>query len=272
MRLRTGLSVAVGIAAMLFLAPGAVAQRQMERLGRGVVAVNPGGGNAFVSWRLLGTDPEDIGFNVYCATGGGKPVKLNQAPLKDSTSFVDRDARLDRSSAYFVRPVLNGQEQEASAPFTLPANAPARQYLSIPLRTLPGYTPTDASVADLDGDGEYEAVLHQAAQGRDNAQRGVTGQPVLEASRLDGTLLWRIDLGRSIREGAHYTQFMVYDLDVDGRAEVACKTADGTRDGAGKVIGDANADYRNASGYVLDGAEFLTVFDGKTGAAAGQSG
>ncbi|HMP06014.1 MAG TPA: hypothetical protein PJ982_06670, partial [Lacipirellulaceae bacterium] len=81
------------------------------------------------------------------------------------------------------------------------------------------------------------------------------------------TLLWRINLGRNIREGAHYTQFMVYDLDGDGRAEVTCKTADGTVDGRGRVIGDPEADYVDARGRILQGPEFLTVFDGRTGAA-----
>ena len=94
--------------------------------------------------------------------------------------------------------------------------------------------------------------MHQVGRGRDNSQRGVTDEPILEAYKLDGTFLWRINLGKNIREGAHYTQFIVYDLDGDGRAEVVCKTADGTVDGAGKVIGDANADHRNADGYVLE--------------------
>jgi len=110
-------------------------------------------------------------------------------------------------------------------------------------------------------------VIHQVGRGRDNSQGGVTTEPIFEAYELDGTLLWRINLGKNIREGAHYTQFMVYDLDGDGRAEVAMKTADGTVDGLDKVIGDATADYRNEQGHVLAGPEFLTVFDGTTGGA-----
>jgi rhamnogalacturonan endolyase len=241
--------------------------RQMENLGRGVVAINQGGGKVFVSWRLLGTDPDDIAFNVYRTSGAEQPIKLNQAPLTRSTHYVDTGADLSRPTAYVVRPVLKGQEQKPSAPFKLPANAPARPYLSIPLQTPSGYAPNDASVGDLDGDGEYEIVLHQVGRGRDNSQAGMTTEPILEAYKLDGTFLWRINLGKNIREGAHYTQFMVYDLDGDGKAEVACKTADGTVDGRGNVIGDANADYRNPSGFILDGPEFLTVFDGQTGAA-----
>jgi rhamnogalacturonan endolyase len=194
-------------------------------------------------------------------------VRLNQEPLATATNFVDNGATLEQATAYFVRPVLDGREQAPSAPFQLAAGAPARPYLCIPLRTPPGYSPNDASVGDLDGDGEYEIVLHQAGRGRDNAQAGATDEPILEAYRLDGEFLWRINLGRNIREGAHYTQFMVYDLDGDGRAEVVCKTADGTVDGRGKVIGDPKADYRDSRGYVLDGPEFLTVFEGATGKA-----
>ena len=108
------------------------------------------------------------------------------------------------------------------------------------------YNANDASVGDLDGDGEYEIVLKwDPSNSRDTASRGVSGNVILDAYKLDGTRLWRIDLGRNIRAGAHYTQFIVYDLDGDGRAEVACKTADGTLDGQGKVIGDATKDYRS---------------------------
>jgi rhamnogalacturonan endolyase len=259
--------LAAGIAVVLAMVNAANAQRQMENLGRGVVAIPQGEGKVYVSWRLCGTDPDDLTFNLYRRTAGGAPVRLNSQPITKTTDFVDANAPLGQSNAWFVRPVSQGEELPASAAFARPANAPAVPYLSIPLQTPAGYTPNDASVGDLDGDGEYEIVLHQAGRGRDNAQRGTTDPPILEAYKLDGTFLWRINLGKNIREGAHYTQFMVYDLDGDGRAEVACKTADGTVDGAGKVIGDATKDYRNAGGYVLEGPEFLTLFDGKTGRA-----
>ncbi len=244
-----------------------IAPRHMEKLGRGVVAINQGEGKAFVSWRLLGTDSPEIAFNIYRQSGDGEPVKLNPEPLMKATCFLDSAADFTKPTAYFVRPVLNGKELAASAPFKFPANAPVRPYLSIPLQTLPDHTPNDASVGDLDGDGEYEIVVKMEQRPRDNSQKGTTGETKLEAYKLDGTFLWRINLGKNIREGAHYTQFMVYDLDGDGRAEVICKTADGTVDGTGTVIGDPKADYRNADGYILDGSEFLTVFDGLTGKA-----
>jgi rhamnogalacturonan endolyase len=258
------------IAILLGLAPCHAqvrAERLMEDLGRGVVAIRQPDGKVYVGWRLLGTDAESIAFNLYRVTGDGQPVKLNAEPIHRSTDFVDSSADLSKPNAYTVRPIVNGREESASASFRLGASAPARPYLAIPLRTLPGHTPNDASVGDLDGDGEYEIILKQEMRPRDNSQAGSTGETKLEAYKLDGTFLWRINLGRNIREGAHYTQFLVYDFDSDGKAEVACKTADGTVDGAGQVIGDPKADYRNESGYVLNGPEFLTVFEGATGKA-----
>ena len=277
----------VWLTIVLTLTLSTVAQkRQMENLSRGVIAVNQADGKVFVGWRMFGTDPDDIAFNLYRSTDGAKPRKLNATPIVNVTFFVDDKVDVTKANSYTVRPVTRKKEQSASAAFVLKAGTPARQYLSIPLQTPTGYTPNDASAADLDGDGDYEIVLHQAGRGRDNSQAGMTDPPILQAYKLDGTLMWTINLGKNIREGAHYTQFMVYDLDGDGRAEVACKTADGTVDGKGKVIGDANADWRspegstapginsrgeqgsrNTTGFVLKGPEYLTVFDGLTGAA-----
>lgn len=243
------------------------AQRQMEKLDRGVIAIRQNSDSVYVGWRMLGTDADDIVFNLYRKTGNNPAVKLNHDPIIRSTNFVDVGVKFDLPNSYFVKPVLKGHELEASKAFTLIAKAPVRQYLTIPLRTPEGYSPNDASVGDLDGDGEYEIVLHQTGRSRDNSSNGPTDPPIFQAYKLDGTFLWEINLGKNIREGAHYTQFMVYDLDGDGIAEMVCKTADGTVDGKGKVIGDATKDWRNANGKILDGPEFLTVFSGKTGEA-----
>ncbi|HEY4338062.1 MAG TPA: rhamnogalacturonan lyase, partial [Puia sp.] len=233
-------------------------------LGRGVVAIHEKDKNVFVSWRLLAGDPEGIGFNVYRVTGG-KTVKLNAQPLTKGTNWRDGDADPSQSHSYYVTSVMGQKESDASRVFTVPANAPP--YLSIHLQTPPGYAPNDVSVGDLDGDGEYEIILHQVGRGRDNSQAGITTPAILQAYKLDGRMLWQINLGKNIREGAHYTQFMVYDLDGDGRAEIAMKTADGTIDGQGKVIGDSSKDYRNKDGRILEGPEYFTIFDGLTGAA-----
>jgi len=259
---------------LLICAPGLRAQRQMENLDRGVIAVRCPGDSVYVGWRLLGTEPDDIAFNLYRRSGNDKPVKLNQTPIKESTNSQvgKQDFTIDNS--YFVKAVLGGVEQEASKPFTIKANAPIQQYINIPLKTPEGYSPNDVSVGDLDGDGEYEIILHQTARGIDSPSSGVSGIPVFQAYKLDGTFLWQISLGKNIREGAHYTQFMVYDLDGDGIAEFACKTADGTIDGRGKVIGDSTKDYRNLDknsgtfyGKILDGPEYFTIFSGRTGEA-----
>ncbi|MFD0205664.1 MULTISPECIES: rhamnogalacturonan lyase family protein [Saccharothrix] len=232
-------------------------RKQVERLDRGVISVRSGSGN-LVSWRLLAGDPQNVGFNVYRGA-----TKLNSSPITSSTNYLDSGAAADAS--YTVRAVVNGAEQPAS-PASL---AFGSGYRDVPIQSPgTGYSANDASVGDLDGDGDYEFVLKwDPDNAKDNSQSGVTGNVFIDAYRLDGTRMWRIDLGRNIRAGAHYTQFQVYDYDGDGKAEVAMKTADGTRDGRGTVIGNASADHRNSGGYILSGPEFLTMFNGQTGAA-----
>ncbi len=269
------------LAGWLTFAPGLAslhAARQMERLGRGLVVLRPtGGGSVVVSWRLLVTDPEGVGFHVYRTVGGAPAERLTATSLTQSTHYVDTSAPSGGALSYFVRPVVAGIEGQASPAFSLAAGA-AAPYLAVPLQVPAGgttpsgesfaYSANDCSAGDLDGDGDYELVVKwDPSNSKDNSQSGYTGPVLIDAYRMNGTRLWRIDLGRNIRAGAHYTQFMVYDLDGDGRAELACKTADGTTDGAGVVIGSATADFRNSSGYILSGPEFLTVFDGLTGRA-----
>ena len=139
------------------------------------------------------------------------------------------------------------------------------------------YTIGDTSCGDLDGDGEYELIVKWDCASRDNSQAGLTGNVYLDAYKLNGKKLWRIDLGKNIRAGAHYTQFLVYDFDMDGKAEVACKTAPGSIDGAGKYVSETSSveeirnandntvSYVNQNGYILDGNEYFTAFDGETG-------
>ena len=241
------------------------AQRVMENLGRGLVAVPQNGGKAFISWRSLVNDADKLGFTIYKTEGNNKKIKCNAKPITDVTSFIDTQIDSTKLYRYELVSVLNGKESATLATFQLKPNA--KRYLSIPLQTPKGYAANDASVGDLDGDGEYEIILHQTGRGRDNSQAGITDPAIFQAYKLDGTLMWTINLGKNIREGAHYTQFMVYDLDGDGKAEIAMKTADGTIDGVGKIIGDSSKDFRNKEGKILDGPEFFTVFNGLTGAA-----
>ena len=280
LKIRSNVTFAIGI--VFLLAATTHAQHLMENLGRGVVAVRQSATEVYVGWRVLGTDSSDTAFNLYRSTGGGPGTLLNGAPVTGGTNFVDGGADLSQSNEYFVRPVVGGVEGPSSASYTLPANANIQQFLRVSLQRPSGgttpdnvnytYSPNDVSVGDVDGDGEYEIILKwDPSNSQDNSNGGYTGNVYLDAYKLNGTRLWRIDLGRNIRAGAHYTQFMVYDLDGDGKAEVACKTAPGTVDGQGQNVllpGDnSSADFRNQFGYILSGPEYLTIFNGETGAA-----
>ncbi|MGC0333703.1 rhamnogalacturonan endolyase [Streptomyces sp. SAI-170] len=269
-RLIGGITAAAAVAASTLVglpqSAHAATARQVERLDRGLTSVHTSSGN-LVSWRWLATDPNDVAFNVYRGT-----TRLNSSPITASTNYFDSGA--PDSADYTVRAVVGGTEQPASE-HALQFRA---GYLDVPISPPAGgttpdgvaytYEANDASVGDLDGDGRLDLVLKwQPTNAKDNSQSGYTGNTIVDGIKLDGTRLWRVDLGRNIRSGAHYTQFQVYDYDGDGKAEVAMKTADGTRDGAGTVIGNSSADYRNSSGYILSGPEYLTMFNGQTGRA-----
>ena len=242
-------------------------KRQVENLDRAPVAVLTDQG-VTLSWRMLGLDKDSIGFHVI-----RDGVQLTVDPIRNSTMYVDPAGTA--SSKYVIKAVGNGNGQDKLTEEFAPL---AQNYLAIKLDkpadgvTKDGkpytYSANDASVADLDGDGKYEIIQTWApSNAKDNSQSGYTGNVYVDAYRMDGTKLWRIDLGHNIRAGAHYTQLLAYDFDGDGKAELSMKTADGTKDAAGTVIGDPAADYRNTAGYVLSGPEFLTVFKGETGTA-----
>ncbi len=241
------------------------AQRTVEKLNRGLVAMRLNTSQVYIGWRMLGTEPIDVSYNLYC-----NDVKVAGSPFTTSTNYTHN---ITTDGTYSVRAIINGVEEPASETATVWAN----QYLDIAMQIPPGgtnasgsytYNVNDCSVGDVDGDGQYEIfVKWDPSNSQDNSLSGYTGNVYIDCYRFNGTRLWRIDLGKNIRAGAHYTQFMVYDFDSDGKAEMACKTADGTIDGTGIVIGSSTADYRNTSGYILSGPEFLTMFNGETGKA-----
>ncbi len=239
--------------------------RQMEKLNRGLIAIKTEKG-VYLSWRLLGHEEQSVSFSVY------RDGQCIAKELQSGTNYLDKEG--SGTSTYQVRPLIGGIEK----PDFEEAAVWDTNYLSVPLQKPPGgitpdniqyeYSANDASVGDIDGDGEYEIILKwDPTNSKDNAHAGYTGSVLLDAYKLDGTHLWRIDLGKNIRAGAHYTQFLVYDFDGDGKAEIVCKTADGTIDGTGAVIGDSDMDYRNQKGFVLEGPEYLTVFEGISGKA-----
>ncbi|GHV25214.1 rhamnogalacturonan lyase [Bacteroidia bacterium] len=258
---------------------------QKENLGRGLVAYRATSTSVVVTWRYLETDALDLGFNVYKGT-----TKLNASPITKNTFYKYSESGTG-ALTYSIKTVENGEESaDAVATYTLKSTADGggNPYIEIPMKQIDGdaswtYAPNDASFADLDGDGEMEIVIHRVGpNSKDNSQSGTTEPPVFQAYKLDGTFMWEINLGINVRDGAHYTQFMLYDLDGDGKAELVMKTAEGGTDALGNNIGEAyfptykakykltanynaNADYRNGNGYILQGPEFLTVFNGETG-------
>ena len=268
-----------------------------ERLDRGVVAMRTAPDSVLVSWRYLPTDPHDIVFEVL--RGSKVVARMGRG---EPTMFTDCYAAT-KAVRYSVRAVGLKDKPTATGRWTLPANAPIG-YIDIPItppdsltddqgrRT--GYIANDAAMADLDGDGRMEIVLKwDPANSRDNSQSGLTSPTIFEALTLDGHSLWRVNLGRNIRSGAHYTPFIVADLDGNGTAELVVRTSDGTSDGTGAILGDAEADHRvmpNAEthyganlfpreefrgpdakrrrgGFIDRGPEWVTVFDGRTGRA-----
>lgn len=266
------------MAMMLMTTSGINAQQTKEKLSRAPIAVKTSSG-ILVSWRSLTSDPKDLSFTVY--RNGTRIFK----DVKTSTNVLDPITNI--SNTYRIE-ASNGEVFETKTWDDF--------YKALTLERPQGgtiakwngqtnvsyhYTPNDMSIGDLDGDGEYELVLKwDPSTSQDNSQSyGYTGNVFIDAYKLDGTRLWRIDLGKNIRAGAHYTQFLVYDFDGDGKAEMICKTAPGSKDGKGEYVSKAGTeasisgttdnekDYRNSGGHVLSGPEYLTVFNGETGQA-----
>lgn len=262
---------------ILLSTPQSKAQTYVERLSRGVVAVPAAEKGNFVSWRFLSTDKPGTTFNLM------RDGDVIASGLANVTNFTDINGTKD--SRYAVQTLVNGTVQETSDEI----QAWAQPYLSVPLirpldQTMPDgktctYTPNDCSTADMDGDGDYEIILKwDPSNSHDNSHTGYTGEVFLDCYKTEGVMMWRVSLGKNIRAGAHYTQFMVYDFDGDGKGELICKTAPGSKDGRGNYVTEAatdpeiknadnEADYRGTNGHVLNGPEYLTVFSGKDGHA-----
>ncbi|PAD43564.1 FIMAH domain-containing protein [Shouchella clausii] len=216
---------------------------QLEALDRGLVAVDTGEG-VFLSWRLL--KEEAVGYSDHGLVGTVFNVYRDGQFLKtvtDSTNYLDEHGT--PTSSYYVS-AINGGGEEASDVVHPWENG----YYELPLRKPEdGVTPAgeaytyhanDMSVGDVNGDGQYEFfVKWEPTNSKDVSQKGYTGNTYIDAYTLTGDLLYRIDLGKNIRSGAHYTQLLVYDFDGDGKAELMFKTAPGTKvitfTGDGKV-------------------------------------
>ena len=246
-----------------------------EKLSRGLIGI-PTEDGMYLSWRMTLEDAAGLQFDLYRSSGGGAEVKLNKEPIDRTSDFLDRTVDYTVDNRWTLK-ATTGEV----AIWTRLKGEERNPYLSVPVckpedGEIAGesftYTANDCSVGDLDGDGEYEIILKWSpSNSKRPPQRGFTGNTYLDAYKMDGTRLWRIDLGPNVRSGAATTNFLVFDFDGDGCAEICCKTGDGTVDGLGHRIGDAQADWRTwdkkspTYGKIVNGPEYLTVFEGRTG-------
>lgn len=246
-----------------------------EKLSRGLIGI-PTEEGMYFSWRMTLEDAAGLQFDLYRSSNGGAEVKLNKEPIDRTSDFLDRTVDYTVDNRWTLKATT-----EEVATWTRLKGEERNPYLSIPIckpedGEIAGepftYTANDCSVGDLDGDGEYEIILKWSpSNSKRPPQRGFTGNTYLDAYKMDGTRLWRIDLGPNVRSGAATTNFLVFDFDGDGCAEICCKTGDGTVDGLGHRIGDAQVDWRTwdkkspTYGKIVNGPEYLTVFEGRTG-------
>ncbi len=288
--------------------------RQMEKLNRGLIAVRttsaPSNGisaGVYLSWRLLGDESlTNQAFDIY-----RNGVKIYTTGTHNATCYTDTAGTANDvycvvkkgesiTNAEKVTPSTNINYARGSLVNSGTSRPNAFNIVDIPIFTPPAtstanggtgvyYTvgdveagANDASLGDLDGDGDYEIVLKwDPSNSKDSASGGYTSNVYIDGYEIspDNTsYMWRIDMGKNIRAGAHYTQFMVYDFDGDGKSEIAMKTAPGTIDGTGKYVtevGDTeeirNADntaiHLSGKGIPTSGGEYVTIFDGETGEA-----
>lgn len=234
----------------------------VENLDRGISAISTGSG-MMVSWRFLADDSDNSIFKLY-----RNNALIYTSNAGNATCYLDKDGK--STDTYKVETVESGTVVSSDTCAMQSGSNYLEVKLDVPKAQTSGitYSPNDCTVGDVDGDGQYELfVKWDPSNSKDNSQKGKTDKVFIDCYKIDGTKLWRIDLGVNIRAGAHYTQMLVADYDLDGLAEMVCKTADGTVDGVGNVIGDSSKDYRNSNSYILSGPEYYTLFEGSTGKA-----
>ena len=242
-------------------------ERVVEKLNRGLIVFKNKDNHNYVSWRLLETDNENVSFNVYRSVNGGKFSKLNNRPVVATTDYVDKSAPVGGKIAYMVKSVVGGKEVETSE--TAAPNEGGLNYTSIKLQG--DYTFSKIALADLNGDGEYDYIIKYPGSAVDpGVWRRSENTFKIEAYLSDGTYLWTKDLGWNIEQGVWYSPFVAFDLNGDGRAEIAVKTAPidkDYRDPDGRVTGIVP---HRSNAAIVDQLpepcpEYCSILDGITG-------
>jgi rhamnogalacturonan endolyase len=234
---------------------GWAAARIREALDRGIVAVRTDDGGVRVSWRLLDTDPRDVGFHVYRTNAGVREVRLTAKPIVATTDFLDANPAAD--SGYRVAAVVSGRERPSSPgdAWTSPPVSGARRIaLRDDVRSV-----DRVGIGDLNGDGAYDFVVKHPA-GSVDPGRQVPSKDTYKVDGYDGktgAFLWRIDLGWNVNHGIWFSPMVVRDLDGDGKAEVCLRTA--------PYAASREQAFDGGKGFVLDGPEYLAVYAGETG-------
>jgi len=227
-----------------------------ESLDRGLAALERADGSVFLSWRLLQSDPADIRFALARSTPDGKQTTLTKTPIMQ-TNYVDKSAAGQNGKEFVYHLYQQGSRANHKiklAQRRIKITGQAISFLRIPLQG--DYDVKRVGIGDLDGDGAYEIVIQQPNFNTDPYQRPGYWKKSpttykIEAYKLDGTMLWRYDMGWSIEAGTWYAPWVVYDIDGDGKAEVYCKAGEG--------------DPRDEKGLVQSGPEYLAKLDGQTG-------
>lgn len=248
----------------IFTAKSVSAQRPMEKLDRGLVAQKVSNG-VYINWRISPDEWYDTYYKIY---RDGNLIYTTTT--SEASNYIDISG--NTNSVYTISSVKNGIESGQSKSTPVLTNG----YLEIPLRQLgkSGYTPNDATAADLDGDGQYEIILKRL--NLDYTVGNDSNFTYFEAYKLDGTLLWSIDVGPNILSSSGVEiDIAAFDFDGDGKAEVFMRTSEGTIFGDGTKIGDTDGDgitnYRYSvvqspnMQYMNEGPEFLSLIDGETG-------
>ena len=256
MKCRSLLNWIVGLFLLVGLSAGVSGA---EKLDRGLIALEREDGSVFLSWRLLDTDSDDIAFQVKrrSSESSTNTTILTKGEPYRATNFSDETASKGKTYIYELYESSTkkwpGEIRKLGEIEIIPTGRP-KPYLSILLNG--DYDFQKVGIADLDGDGTYEYVIKQPNFNTDPYQqpgywKKSTTTYKLEAYRLDGTMMWRYDMGWSIEAGIWYSPWIVYDVDGDGRAEVYCKAGEG--------------DPRDEKGLVQTGPEYMVKLDGQTG-------